>query len=172
MKTGRGKTMLKHVLVPLDGSQLAQEAIEYALDIVSPDGKITLVCAVDMPDMLVYGYYPPVTAPDYEATKNELLPYAKNYVEGIVKDLAHYGITIQHQVQIGDPATVITEAAEKLNVDAIVMSTHGRSGISRFLFGSVTNKVLEAKICPVFVVPSKGKAAAAKPPKKDAEPVN
>ena len=58
-------------------------------------------------------------------------------------------------VEAGDPATVIVETAQKLHVDAIVMSTHGRSGLSRWLFGSVTQKVLAASCCPVFVIPAK-----------------
>lgn len=163
--------MLNHVLVPLDGSPLAEDALKHALDILSPQGKITLVSAVEAQDMLIYGYYPAVTAPDYESIKNEMLPYAKHYIEGVAKDLVKEGYTVRQEVKLGDAATVITDMAEKLHVDAIVMSTHGRSGISRFLFGSVTNKVLEAKVCPVFVVPSKNTVRVEKPVKA-AEPVN
>ena len=162
--------MLNHVLVPLDGSSLAEDALKHALDVVAPKGKITLVCAVESPDMLVYGYYPAVTAPDYETTKNELLPYAKHYIEGVAKELVQDGYTVRQEVKLGDAATVITDIAEKQHVEAIVMSTHGRSGISRFLFGSVTSKVLEAKVCPVFVVPSKP-AAKVKKPIKTAETI-
>ncbi|MCC6893648.1 MAG: universal stress protein [Anaerolineae bacterium] len=163
--------MLNHVLVPLDGSPLAEDALKHALDVVAPNGKITLVCAVETPDMLVYGYYPAVTAPNYETTKNELLPYAKHYIEGMAKDLIKQGYAVRQEVKLGDAATVITNIAEKQHVDAIVMSTHGRSGISRFLFGSVTSKVLEAKVCPVFVVPSKQPAKVQKPA-KTAETIN
>lgn len=94
-----------------------------------------------------------------------MLPYAKHYVESVAKDLVKDGYTVRQEVKMGDAATVITDMAEKLHVDAIVMSTHGRSGISRFLFGSVTNKVLEAKVCPVFVIPSKNVVKAEKPAK-------
>ncbi len=157
--------MLKHVLVPLDGSKLAEEAISHALDIIAPDGRITLVCAIEVPDVPVYGYYPPVTVPDYESTKNELLPIARHYMDGLAADLTKNGVKTVFEVTMGDPVTIITETAERLHVDAIVMSTHGRSGISRFLFGSVTNKILGAKICPVFVVPSKEAVAHEKPVK-------
>lgn len=163
--------MLKHVLVPLDGSKLAEEAISHALDVVAPDGKITLVCAVEVPEVPVYGYYPPVTLPDYEETKDELLPVARHYLEGLAADLTKGGTSTRFEVTMGDPVTVITETAERLNVDAIVMSTHGRSGISRFLFGSVTNKILEAKICPVLVVPSK-KIVGQEKPQPEVEHIN
>lgn len=155
--------MLKHVLVPLDGSNLAEEALTHALEIVAPGGTVTLVCAIEVPDVPVYGYYPPVTVPDYESTKNDLLPIARHYLEGLTSDITKNGQLATFEVTIGDPVTVITETAERLHVDAIVMSTHGRSGISRFLFGSVTNKVLSAKVCPVFVIPNKEKAAQEKP---------
>lgn len=157
--------MLKHVLVPLDGSKLAEEAIAHALDVVSPEGRITLVCAIEVPDVPVYGYYPPVTVPDYESTKNELLPIARHYLDGLASDLTKNGVKTAFEVTMGDPVTIITETAERLHVDAIVMSTHGRSGISRFLFGSVTNKILGAKICPVFVIPSKETVTHEKPVK-------
>ncbi len=157
--------MLKHVLVPLDGSKLAQEALDHALEVVSPDGRITLVCAIEVHDPPAYGYYAPVTMPDNTATKNELLPIAKHYLEGLASDINKDGIKVVVEVTIGDPVTVITETAERLHVDAIVMSTHGRSGIGRFLFGSVTNQILGAKICPVFVIPSKQNVAHERPMK-------
>jgi len=86
-----------------------------------------------------------------------MLPQAKNYLEGIARRIQKNDLTVAIDVQIGEPADVIIAAAEKYHVEAIVMSTHGRSGFSRWLFGSVTNKVLAAKPCPVYVVPSKEK---------------
>ncbi len=146
--------MLKHVLVPLDGSKLAEDALKHALDLLGSGGKITLISAVDVPEVPIYGYYPPTTVPDYESAKDDLLPQAKTYLQGIAAGLTDKGVTIATEAEVGEPAHVITEFAQKLHVDAIVMSTHGRSGLSRWLFGSVTNKVLSAKPCPVYVVPS------------------
>jgi nucleotide-binding universal stress UspA family protein len=151
--------MLKHVLVPLDGSQLAEEALEHAKHIVDPNGKITLVTAVDIPEVPLYGYYPAVSTPDFEAATNEMLPQAKHYLDTVAKRIASENLTISVEAQIGEAAEVITAVAQKYHVDAIVMSTHGRSGLGRWLFGSVTNKVLTAKTCPVYVVPSKEKPA-------------
>jgi nucleotide-binding universal stress UspA family protein len=146
--------MLKHVLVPLDGSQLAEEALQHALNIVDKNGKVTLVAAVEIPEVPMYGYYPVTPVPDYEAAKEDLLPAAKTYLDKVAQRLETHDIMVVTEAQIGDPAEVITDAAIKHHVDAIVMSTHGRSGLSRWLFGSVTNKVLSAKICPVYVVPN------------------
>lgn len=146
--------MLRHILVPLDGSKLAEEALQPAIDILGSEGTITLVSAVDVPEIPIYSYYPPATIPDYEAAKKDLLPQARIYLEGVAKKIARDHLNVTIEAQIGEPAEIILKAAEKHHVDAIVMSTHGRSGFSRWLFGSITNKVLSAKAYPVYVIPN------------------
>jgi len=143
-----GKTMLKHVLVPLDGSKLAEEALNSAMEIVAGHGRISLVTAVEDPEAPAYGYLAPVTPPN----NDELLSIARHYLERIALDHTNDDVTFDYRAIHGDPSTVITEEAKRLQVDVIVMSTHGRSGISRLLLGSVTSKVLASKICSVFVV--------------------
>lgn len=147
--------MLKHVLVPLDGSKLAEQALEHATRIIQPGGKITLIAAVELPEMPIYDYYPPVNRMEYERAEEELLPFATHYLEGIADDLKKRGFQVSIKSQVGNAADAITDMACRYQVDAIVMSTHGRSGLQRWLYGSVTNKVLDARPCPVYVVPSK-----------------
>ncbi len=147
--------MLKHVLVPLDGSQLAEAAIPYALNILEAKGEITLVSAVEVPYVPAYAYFPGTIPETYETTTEELIPYAKHYLEKQAEQLQQQGYRVNLVVEIGEPSQVITEAVDKKHVEAIVMSTHGRSGLSRWLLGSVTQKVLSAKVCPVLVVPTK-----------------
>jgi nucleotide-binding universal stress UspA family protein len=160
---GKDNIMLKHVLVPLDGSALAEEALEHALKVVAPQGKITLISAIDVPEVPLYGYYPVTTVPDYKEASEELLPQSKEYLGKVAKRIASPDFQVAIEAQIGEPAQVIVEAAEKYQVDAIVMSTHGRSGITRWLFGSVTNKVLSAKVCPVYVGPNFERAKEGEP---------
>ena len=155
--------MLKHILVPLDGSKLAEKALEHALEVVAPEGKITLVCAVEVPDIPYYGYYPTLVNWNNETVKHELLPVARNYLEGLAFEITEKGVTAKFEATIGEPVTVITEAAKRLEVDAIVMSSHGRSGVGRFLFGSVAIKILETKVCPVLIVPQKEHVTQEKP---------
>jgi len=147
--------MLKHILVPLDGSKFAEDALRYASDILAPEGKITLVCVVSVPEMPLYGSNPIVTLPDFETTDNELLPQAKEYLQKVAAALGKADLNIEYEVKLGDPATMIVGIAEKAQVDAIVMSSHGRSGLGRLLFGSVTSSVIGARVCPVMIVPSK-----------------
>ena len=150
--------MLNHVLVPLDGSKLSEEALAYALKLVGPGGRITLVSAVEVPDIPTYGYYPTVALPDYEAAMKDMLPAAKHYLEGLAAELVKGDVTVDTEAHIGEPSQVIVEMAGKHQVEAIVMSTHGRAGLGKWLFGSVTHKILGTKCCPVFVVPSKAAA--------------
>lgn len=152
--------MFKHVLVPLDGSQLAESALEYAVSLVEPNGKLTLLTVVDTPAISWYGYYytPYVTEEltELQKTTQNIIAQGKRYLEETADRLLQ-----QHQLFIGleahngDPATVIGEIAEALKVDAIVMSTHGRSGINRWIFGSVTQRVLSISKCPVLVIPNR-----------------
>lgn len=146
---------MKKVLVPLDGSKLAEEALPYALNILEPDGSIVLVCAVEAPDAPIYGYYSLATVADYEETPGNILPFARNYLESVAERLTEQHLNVTIDPEIGDPSEVITLAAARYHVDTIVMSTHGRSGISRWLLGSVADKVLSAKPCPVYIIPSK-----------------
>ena len=80
---------------------------------------------------------------------------ASDYLNQITQNLPKPHPQIEISVQVGSPADVIVDTAKSFGVDAIVMSTHGRTGLSRWLFGSVTQKVLSATPCPVFVIPSK-----------------
>src|SRR5689334_999068 len=147
--------MLNHVLIPLDGSSLAETAVEAAQKILAGNATITLVTAVDMPQTPLYGVdmATAMVAASREAVE-ETSRHARSYLEQIAHDLRTEGYNVHIHVSVGEAAVVIAEVAEKNHVDAIVISTHGRSGISRWLFGSVTNKVLSTAHCPIYVIPN------------------
>lgn len=158
--------MLNHVLVPLDGSPLAEEALEYALKIVSPSGRLTLVTAVDLPDVLPPGFYPAfgphaielpaAEASNYQYSRDAIVTKAKAYLQTIIGKLQLSSpVRMTAVVEIGVPAELILKVVEQYDVDAVVISTHGRTGISRWFSGSVTAKILQAAHCPVFVIPSR-----------------
>jgi len=149
--------MLFHVLVPLDSSELAENALGYARLLVEPTGKLTLLNVLIVPQYPIYDFYPGPgsVVQDFEQLLKDMVPKAKDYLEQIASNLRTETLQVDTKIMIGDPAEAIVEASGELGVDAIAMSTHGRSGLSRWLFGSVTQKVLTASCCPVFVVPSK-----------------
>ncbi len=152
--------MLSHILVPLDGSPLAETALEYALELVKPGGKLTLLSVVQVPEYPIYDLYPvpaPITK-SIEQGYDELLPGAKTYLERLSARIAEtHQIETNILVEMGDPAVMICDTADKVGADVIVMSTHGRSGLNRWFFGSVTSKVLVGTHVPVFVVPNKNR---------------
>jgi nucleotide-binding universal stress UspA family protein len=149
--------MFKHILVPLDGSALAETALEPAKQLVAADGSITLLMVVPPADIPIYDYYPVPLAVvrDYETSMHEAVPFTREYLERVAQPISEsLHIQVNVRVEIGDPANTIVEVAKQLKPDAIVMSTHGRSGITRWLFGSVTQKVLAAATCPILVIPN------------------
>jgi nucleotide-binding universal stress UspA family protein len=171
--------MFAHVLVPLDGSPLAEQAISYAKQVVKPDGKLVLVSVVRLSDVLPPGYSPLFAVPyrsgendlptDYVLNESLLLSETKDYLERVAKTLkGDTQLTVEFVAVTGNAAEVIVAEASHRAVDAIVMSTHGRSGISRWLFGSVTLRMLEAAPCPVLVIPSKHLNKGAEPSKAEA----
>ncbi|MEO8391798.1 MAG: universal stress protein [Chloroflexota bacterium] len=149
--------MLKHVLVPLDGSPLAEAAAEVLWKVISTDTHVTLLTVVHYPSVAIYDYeLAKALAPTYASKVTEAITRAKNYLQRIAMDLRVEGFNVQLVATFGDDAaSIINTLARELQVDAIVMGTHGRSGISRWVFGSVTGNVLSGACCPVFVVPNR-----------------
>jgi len=153
--------MLSKVLVTLDGSDLAECALPYARQIVDKNGELILLSVIDIPDFPIYTAYPiPIATPepDYSTIVNDMLDNARDYVDHLANNLRLSGYRVKTIVKSGDPATCIIEEAQKQKVDTIVMSTHGRSGLSKWLFGSVTQKVLSVMPSPVMVISGQNQA--------------
>lgn len=148
--------MLKHVLVPLDGSDLAVAALDVAKSIVEPDCLITLVTAVQIPSVPIYAVEPMVMVdPTGTTTVEDIYRDMKTYLDRIADSLRDQGFNPSVRVAVGEPSRIILQIADETHADLIIMSTHGRSGLGRWLFGSVANEVLCASTHPVLVVPSR-----------------
>lgn len=151
--------MLKHILVPLDGSELAERALEQAYNVVQPGGKITLISVIE--PLVDYAYAMgdlPVFMVNTSAGRDQITnePGYKNgqeYLTRIATRLKAKGYQASTVIDVGDPATCIVDRARLEAVDAIVISTHGRTGLSRLLFGSVTQAIISKMPCPTFIVP-------------------
>jgi nucleotide-binding universal stress UspA family protein len=150
--------MLRQVLVPLDGSQLSEQALTYAQSVLAPNGRIILLSVIEVPVDYDYSLMDipltMVTARAYdEAEFNKTYRRVYDYLLDKSRQLTAAGFEVECIVESGVPADVIANVAEKNKVNAIVMTTHGRTGFSRWLFGSVTQKVISYLTCPVLVVP-------------------
>jgi nucleotide-binding universal stress UspA family protein len=150
--------MLNRVLIPLDGSELAERAISYGKQILEPEGQIILLTVIEIPERVSMAFYPaisPVPA-DERMIEDQFIPHAEAYLYEQADTLRDEGLNVHTVTVVDEPAAAIIRKADEFGVDAIVMSTHGRSGLGRWLFGSVTSKVLSVAEVPVFVVPGKG----------------
>ncbi len=156
--------MLSKILVTLDGSDLSEQALSYAKQIVPSTTELILLTVVDVPDFPIYTVYPmPITTPDpdYSTVLNDMISNANEYLDKIANNLRLSGYRVKTVVKCGEPALCILEESKEQGIETIVMSTHGRSGLSKWLFGSVTQKVLSAMPCPVIVVPGVNKKVTA-----------
>jgi nucleotide-binding universal stress UspA family protein len=138
------------ILVPLDGSILAEAALWQALEIAD-GGTISLLRAAEAD---------PVPAADSPAAQVAALREAQEYLRGMIKRLESNGMSrVEANVWYGSPAAAIVGAARTEKVDLIVMATHGRGGLERLVLGSVTESVLRGTPVPILVVRPEGAPA-------------
>lgn len=151
--------MLKRILVPLDSSKLAETALPYAQQIIEEGGQISLLMVVERIDIFAPNENAPLLVPEVRnlaAEKEDVIQkHAQDYLTRIATEIPGTNLKVETTVQFGKPADEIVDFAENILTDIIVMSTHGRTGLSRWLLGSVTQKVLSASPCPVYIVPGK-----------------
>ena len=153
---------IKRILVPLDGSDVAKQALPHAVSIAQRNNASILLlrvvplssyAALSDPNMVLDGGTG-ATAYDYEMVR-ELQEQghetAVSYLNEKKALLEQENITCETLVGEGDEAGVIIDIAAEQKIDAIVMTTHGRSGFSRWMMGSVAERVLREAKCPVMV---------------------
>lgn len=141
--------MYKRVLVPLDGSRLAEAVLPFIEQIAGPlDLEVILLRVV--PLSALEGVTLAGTVPGAEPVVREL--DAQGYLEPLVGAFRAKGVRAGARVRIGQPATEIAAAAKELDADLIAMTTHGRTGLGRLLFGSVAEAVLRSAPIPVFLM--------------------
>jgi nucleotide-binding universal stress UspA family protein len=145
--------MYKKILVPLDGSELAKKALEEAEKLAKCfNAEIILFQVVQF--MPIYGS-PELVTPLIVDEKQKA--FAEKYLAELVEHLKKKGLKASAIVKTGQqvPAEII-DFAEENGADLVVMCTHGRSGISRWLLGSVALRVLTRAETPVLLIRSKG----------------
>jgi nucleotide-binding universal stress UspA family protein len=142
----------RRILVPLDGSDVADEAIGPAAEMARiMDARLTFLRVVEpmpvvAPDGLVY------TAPAMDTVlMDELVEQAQKYVDHVAARSQGEGLAVETRVVVNElPTEALLEAAKKH--DLIAIATHGRSRVARFFLGSVADKVVRGSACPVLVV--------------------
>jgi len=95
---------------------------------------------------------PPQMSPGYYPELEDRLPQAHEVAERAAKTLSSAGFRVTTSVTTGDPRSVILDAASEWNADLIVLGSHGRTGLGRFLLGSVSEAVARHARCSVLIV--------------------
>lgn len=145
--------MFQRILVPLDGSRLAEQALPFAEGLVEKFGsELILVQAIPPPPVLAIGELG-VLPHDFGPVLAEEERQASEYLLSVQKQLREKDIPSRIAVLKGrSVADAIVDAAQQEAADLIVKTTHGRSGFSRWVYGSVATKVLEQAPCPVLLI--------------------
>jgi nucleotide-binding universal stress UspA family protein len=144
--------MFDNILVPTDGSDCAQAAVGYAADLASRyDAGVHALCVADSRTL--------ENAPQYDQIKKE----REEAAEKTYNDISAGSVPIEQAVRTDIPHKAILQYATEENIDLIVMGTHGRTGVERYLLGSVTEKVTRLSDVPVLTVKAEDDGAVTYP---------
>jgi len=144
--------MYKKILVPLDGSELAKKALPHAEKLAHTFGSEIILFQV-VPFMPIYGSPELVTPLIIDEKQKEV---AERYLLGLAEELKQRGLKVSGTVKTGQQVAVeIIDFAKESGADLIVMCTHGRSGITRWVLGSIALKVLTRAETPILLLRAK-----------------
>ena len=155
--------MYHHILVTLDGSLLAEQVLPHVKAVLEghTDVHVYLLSVAQLVDYEAASAmaYPmsmlPGRAVDEDAERRRIETELLGYLRGVEHRLAREGVTVSSEVRFGRPADEIIAFANAHQIDLIAMSTHGRSGLARWAYGSVADRVLRGANCPVLLVRAK-----------------
>ena len=149
--------MYERILVPLDGSKIGEAALPYVEELVTkllPKTKVE-VTLLQVLSSLTYYVIAGEASPPVPYTEEEIALLGKqamDYLNQAGETLSGKGVVVTTKVVMGNAAEEIIRAADETNADLVAMSTHGRSGLSRWAFGSVADRVLRGGSKPVLVI--------------------
>ena len=158
--------MAHRVLVPLDGSKLAEAAISHVMALLPPEmveiHLLTVLPELERLDRVVqFAVVNQQLEEASKAARRQQEQFTRAYLDMIAWSLEDAGYSVYTHLGYGMPAEGIVTMARALPADLIVMTSHGRGGNLDWRYGSVAERVLDAGICPVLVVPVRKRAIAA-----------
>jgi nucleotide-binding universal stress UspA family protein len=140
----------KHILIPLDGSELAELALADAFSLAQLNSaEVVLLQVISPLDYIVADTAPMGFTEELVKAQQDA---ALSYLENVSGRKEGRNLRIRLAVEFGIPAETIIDYAHREPIDLIVMATHGRSGLRRWVFGSVADKVLRGADVPVLLV--------------------
>ncbi len=142
--------MYKKILVALDGSTVAEEVLPYVEDVSTKMDSEVVLLRVSEPPMAIEDEVRVISTVD-QVMESVLAEY-NQYLSLVAYRFKSKGLPTQIVVKFGDPAEQIVDYAKEIGADLIAMCTHGRSGIARWVYGSVADRVLRASSVPVLLI--------------------
>lgn len=141
--------MPKTILVPTDLGEASDAALDYACDLARPFGaRIHLVSAITIPALGV----PELGVAMTGSVVDGMMADTLHGLEAIIERNKDRGMFARPILKSGDPVDIINETAAEVGADMIVMTTHGRTGVARWLLGSVTEQVVRTSPIPVLTI--------------------
>lgn len=138
---------MKKLLYPTDGSKTAKAALEFVLDIAKAQHwKILILSVAEKITSL---------GVEYEDIEESLMRLAQDFAKEAASEIRNHGLKVEVRVEKGKPSEAILRVAQEEQVAAIVMGTHGWTGLARAVIGSVADRVVRHASCPVILVPTK-----------------
>jgi nucleotide-binding universal stress UspA family protein len=165
--------MIERVLLPLDGSALSESALAMASEVLTgPRREVELIRVVPSVLQGVVAFSglcsAPMLGPEWDDGQEEQLLEARTYLESVSRRLPR-DVRARMAVRLGDPAGEIVARARYGAFDLIVMSTHGRTGLGRWVMGSVADAVVHHTAVPVLLVhPGEGRGSIDVEPERKA----
>ncbi|MBI1987407.1 MAG: universal stress protein [Nitrospinae bacterium] len=141
--------MFYNILVTLDGSELAETVIPYVEGLATrfPTRKVVLLRVVPPPHYFFEGSFYALGE-----TQEQMEAIAQEYLDKIASRLQAKGLPVEIELRRGEVASEIIDYAHEHGIDLLAMSTHGRSGVKRWVFGSVAEKVLRSLNLPILLI--------------------
>jgi len=141
--------MYRKILVPLDGSKVAEGVLPHARALAYSEGAELILLTVAANPAMDFAFADPGLA---QGAVQEQEERSQAYIAGIENNLKEAGFKTSTLLRIGSVAEVILGVAEELGVDVIAMSTHGRTGPARWLLGSIAERVVHNSKVPVLLI--------------------
>ncbi len=146
----RSDTLITHVVVPLDGSDLAETVLPYVMEMASMlDYTVVLLRVVRPLHYFWVGEQPPEINEENALMENE----AREYMAAKSETLSQDGINVEWRVLVGHPTTTVLEQVRDIPHSIVALTTHGRSGFRRWLIGSLAETLVRSGGDPVLIVP-------------------
>ncbi len=149
--------MYKKIMVPLDGSKLAECVFPHVESLVKAGQveELVFVRVIEPFNFNLMGEGIP-NQEDIARFEAQARAEGENYVQRVADRVKSNGVNVRGEILIGKPSVKLSEYANNGGFDLVVIATHGRSGISRWVWGSVADRLLRSVCIPIFMVRAPG----------------